>query len=220
MTVRLPASAPGRLPNGIIGVILLVALEIMLFTGLIGAYLVARLSAARWPPMNAPRLDAVSGGIATAVIVLSNLLLAVAGRLTRDRAGARSRLVHGLIALALLFGTVFSVMQALEWRAFVFAPDALRGYGVDLSPAPAGGFFALLHWHLGRSTYGAYFFTLTMLHGLHLWIGMAWLAVLVLRGRLWAASGLLGTQLEMAAWYWHFVGAMWLALYYLLYIAR
>lgn len=225
----------GLIDNRVIGVILLVALEIMLFTGLIGAYIVARTSAVTWPPMRAPQLNALSGGIATAVILLSNLLLAVAGILTRrglhaepaaqdEKGRAASRrhktLINGLIVAALFFGLIFSAMQIMEWRQFVFDETGRGGYGVALTPAPEGGFFTLLQWHMGRATYSAFFFTMTILHGLHLWIGMLVLGLLALRGRLWEKAGQFGTRLEVTAWFWHFIGGMWLALYYLLYILR
>lgn len=215
-------TAPRRplLDNRVIGVILLVALEIMLFTGLIGGYLVVRLSAKRWPPMGAPPLDVVSGGIAAAVILISNALLLIAARRAARAGAGGDRVIAALVHLALLFGAVFTVMQILEWRAFVFNPDALRGYGIDTSPAPDGGFLTLLRWHMSRSMYGAFFFLLTLMHGLHLWIGMGWLARLALRGRLSERANALGTRLEMAAWYWHFVGGMWAALYYLLYLSK
>ena len=236
-----PTAAPSRpvrrglIDNRIIGIILVVAFEIMLFTGLIGAYIVARTSAVTWPPMRAPQLNALSGGIATAVIVLSNLLLAIAGLLSRRGLGGagdaqeanalaavrrRKRLIHGLIAAALFFGLVFSVMQIMEWRQFVFDETGRGGYGVSMTPAPEGGFFTLLRWHMGRATYSAYFFTMTILHGIHLWIGMIVLGLLALRGRLWEKAGQLGTRLEVTAWFWHFIGGMWLGLYYLLYILR
>lgn len=231
-----PAVRRGLIDNRIIGIILVVAFEIMLFTGLIGAYIVARTSAVTWPPMRAPQLNALSGGIATAVIVLSNLLLAIAGILSRRGLGGAGRkaqeenalaavrrrksVIHALIAAALFFGLVFSVMQILEWRQFVFDETGRGGYGVALTPAPEGGFFTLLQWHMGRATYSAFFFTMTILHGLHLWIGMMVLGLLTLRGRLWEKAGQLGTRLEVTAWFWHFIGGMWLGLYYLLYILR
>jgi cytochrome c oxidase subunit 3 len=209
------------LDNRVIGIILLVAIEIMLFTGMIGGFLVVRLSAKRWPPMGAPALDLTSGGIATAVILLYNaLLLLAARRAARGETAAGDRLIPVLVRLALLFGALFTVMQILEWRAFVFNPDGLRGYGIDTSPAPAGGFLTLLRWHMSRSMYGAFFFMLTLLHGLHLWIGMLWLAILAAGNKFHARAIALGTRLEMAAWYWHFVGGMWAALYYLLYLSK
>ena len=218
-----PAATVGRMDSAVLGIIFLVAMETMLFCGLIGAYIVLRNYHAPWPPMNAPRLDLPSGTAATLVIVISNIALAVAGRFGGARAGEeaaaaarRRRRTHGAILLALLFGLAFSLMQVQEWRHFLH--QGLLGYGIDLTPAPAGGFFPLLRWHLGRTVYGAMFFTLTVTHALHLWAGMAVLAALALRGRLWERVGRLGTRLEVTAWFWHFIGIAWLVLFWLLYV--
>ncbi len=218
------SASPGRMPNSVLGMILLVAMETMLFSGMIGAYIVMRNLNTVWPPMNGPRLNLTTGALATAVIVLSNLALAAASWLGRRRGVAESpddqarrrRKVHGAILVALLFGLAFSLMQMQEWRLFVH--QGLLGYGVEHTAAPAGGFFTLLRWHMGRSAYGAFFFMLTITHALHLWAGMIILAALALRNQLWAKVGRLGTRLEVTAWFWHFIGAAWLVLFWLLYL--
>lgn len=218
------ADATGRMPSSVLGMIFFVAMETMLFSGMIGAYIVMRNLSAVWPPMNAPRLNLATGALATAVIILSNLALAAASWLSHERAAVktpdnqdrRRRRVHGAILIALLLGIVFSAMQMQEWRLFVH--QGLLGYGVDLTPAPEGGFITLLRWHMSRSGYGAFFFMLTITHALHLWAGMAILALLALRGKLWERIGGLGTRIEVTAWFWHFIGSAWLLLFWLLYV--
>jgi cytochrome c oxidase subunit 3 len=217
-------AATGRMPSSVLGMILFVAMETMLFSGMIGAYIVMRNMSAVWPPMNAPRLNLATGAVATLVIVLSNLALAAAGWLSRpvgstenpEALARRRRKAHVAILTALLLGLVFSLMQAQEWRLFLH--QGLTGYGVDLIPAPEGGFLTLLRWHMGRSEYSAFFFMLTLTHALHLWVGMIILAALALCGRLWEKVYRLGTRLEVTAWFWHFIGVAWLFLFWLLYL--
>jgi cytochrome c oxidase subunit 3 len=217
-------AAQGRMPSAVLGMILFVAMETMLFSGMIGAYIVMRNMNTVWPPMNAPRLNLATGAIATLIIVFSNLALAAAGWLGRpagstenpDAQARRRHRAHGAIFVALLLGLVFSLMQAQEWRLFLY--QGLTGYGVDMIPAPEGGFFTLLRWHMGRSEYSAFFFMLTLTHALHLWAGMIILTVLALRGRLWEKVHRLGTQLEVTSWFWHFICVAWLFLYWLLYL--
>ena len=61
--------------------------------------------------------------------------------------------------------------------------------------------------------YAATFFMATGFHGLHVMIGTAFLAVMLVRAR----RGTLSTEghlgFEFAAWYWHFVDVVWLFLF-------
>jgi cytochrome c oxidase subunit III len=70
---------------------------------------------------------------------------------------------------------------------------------------------------LAAGAYGATFFILTGLHGLHVAIGSAFLLVMlvrILRGDFTAKHqvGFLA-----ATWYWHFVGVVWLILFVVVY---
>ena len=70
---------------------------------------------------------------------------------------------------------------------------------------------------LSSGTYGATFFALTGLHGIHVLIGTTILIFILARA--------LGEQFTpqhhfaftAASWYWHFVGVLWLILFVLVY---
>lgn len=71
---------------------------------------------------------------------------------------------------------------------------------------------------VGRNLFSTTFFTLTGFHGLHVFIGLCLLAItlgLALRGRL-AQRHALG--LDTVSIYWHFVDAVWVFIFALVYL--
>jgi cytochrome c oxidase subunit 3 len=88
---------------------------------------------------------------------------------------------------------LFLLCQVLGWRA-------LAAQGVFLATNPHSSFFYLL----------------TGLHGLHLVGGLIWLVPVAIRARRMQYAP--GTDaLGLVALYWHFLGALWLYLVYLLF---
>ncbi|TQV29784.1 cytochrome c oxidase subunit 3, partial [Xanthomonas perforans] len=75
-----------------------------------------------------------------------------------------------------------------------------------------------LNLTLGSGIYGSTFFMLTGFHGMHVLLGTIMLAVMWLR----AAKGHFSRDnhfaFEAAAWYWHFVDVVWLALFLFVYV--
>jgi cytochrome c oxidase subunit 3 len=77
--------------------------------------------------------------------------------------------------------------------------------------------YTVLNLTLATGAYGATFFILTGLHGMHVAIGTAFLIVMLarmLRGDFTAKHHL---ALQAATWYWHFVGIVWLILFVVVY---
>ncbi len=74
-----------------------------------------------------------------------------------------------------------------------------------------------LNLKLTSGIYGSTFFMLTGFHGFHVFMGMLMLSFITLR----LAKGHFTPErhfgFEGAAWYWHFVDVVWLALYFLVY---
>jgi len=179
--------------NTRIAMIVLIAGESMLFAGLIGMYLVFRLSRP-WPPADLPRLPLGMTFLNTLVLFASAVPMTRAlGAVRRDD---RRTLVRAL-ALTVLLGTTFLAVQGLEWVRLV-------RHGLTL----------------GSSMYGAAFYTLIGCHGVHVLVAVLWLvvtAVLAARGVFRAARH---AALEMCAIYWYFVCALWLVLFPLVYLYR
>jgi heme/copper-type cytochrome/quinol oxidase subunit 3 len=192
-----PPSPPVRpnvpvLNNARLAVLMLLGAELMFFAGLIGAFLVFRLSAAVWPPPFQPRLPLGVTGVNTVILLASALTMHWAVR--SGRTGANSSLVRYLVATAVL-GAVFLLIQGYEW-------------------------FRLLHFGLttSSSVYGGLFYTLIGTHGAHVFGGLVWLSVVCWqagRGR-FSKSNYVGVQTSRM--YWTFVVGLWPVLYGLVYL--
>ena len=68
------------------------------------------------------------------------------------------------------------------------------------------------------STMGASFFTLTGLHGFHVFVGVIYLAVLYKQANSGVYTGSKYFGLTAGTLYWHFVDVIWVALFFLFYL--
>jgi cytochrome c oxidase subunit 3 len=107
------------------------------------------------------------------------------------------RLRLGLgVAATLILGLGFLVLQGVEYM------DAYQHLGLTL----------------GTGIYGATFFLLTGLDGVHVLMGTVMLAVILGRSLKGHFSPRDHFGFEAVAWYWHFVDVLWLALFVSVYI--
>lgn len=178
------------LNNARLGVIMLLGAELMFFAGLIGAFLVFRLSATVWPPPFQPRLPIGVTGVNTVILLFS--ALTVHWAVGAARAGAA---IMRHLAWTALLGAVFLLIQGYEW---------LR----------------MIHFGLTKSSsvYGGLFYTLIGAHGVHVIGGLIWLSIVcwqAKRGR-FTKKDFVGVQ--TARLYWTFVVALWPVLYGLVYL--
>jgi len=183
-----PAGRDRGLPLSNARLLTLLALcaSTMLFSGLIGAFMVLRGAAPQWPPAGSPPLpDWV--GWNTVVVLASSATLAVA-HVALHR-GARRLMAATLYATTLL-AIAFLAVQWFGWQR-------LREAGF-----------------LPRSNnYGGNFWLLTSVHFAHAVAGALLLvraSVLALRGYL---KERLATPVEVAAFVWHFVDLAWLVIF-------
>jgi heme/copper-type cytochrome/quinol oxidase subunit 3 len=180
------------LNNARLAVIMLLAAELMFFAGLIGAFLVFRLSAQVWPPPFQPRLPLGVTGVNSLILIFSALTMHWA--IVAARAGVAKRLLTNLSVTALL-GALFLAIQGYEWVRLVH-------FGLTTS----------------SSVYGGLFYALIGAHGVHVFGGLVWLAIVcwqAKRGR-FARRNYVGVQ--TARMYWTFVVALWPVLYGLVYL--
>ena len=103
----------------------------------------------------------------------------------------RSRL---WLAITAVMGAIFIVGQGAEYIR-------LLGSGI----APRTGLF------------GTTFFTLTGLHGLHVLVGLAALVTLFILASV-RPRRLAPTVWEAVSWYWHFVDAVWVVVFSVVYL--
>ena len=172
---------------------------LMLFTALTSAYIVRAASSNDWQPLPMPRILLLS----TALIVVSSVTLETARR--KLKAGIEAAYKRSLL-LTTALGVGFLVSQLLAWRQLV-------RQGVYLATSPHGSFFYLL----------------TAAHGAHLLCGLLALAYLVARTRkprerVDLDDGEVIAKRQGAAdavsLYWHFMDALWIYLFLLLFFWR
>jgi cytochrome c oxidase subunit 3 len=175
------------IPSSVLGMLIFVFAEAMLFAGLISAFSIIRSAALAWPPPGQPRLPFEATAFNTAMLLLSGALLVVARRrFGRDRRSALTPLLASV-----LLGGAFVVFQGAEWVA-------LLGQGLTLTSSSLGSFFYLI----------------VGIHALHAIVALGVLANawLRLRGG-WLAS----SQLGAAEVFWYFVVGVWPVIYLVVY---
>jgi cytochrome c oxidase subunit 3 len=162
----------------------------MLFAALFFAYAFVRGRATSWPPAGAPPLPRLLPGLNTLAIAASSVAVARAvGARELGRAGETARRLAAAAALGTFFLAAQGVVWARLWRGGL---------------VPSGG------------PYASVFYAFTVFHALHVLVGLGALALLAARARSGAATL---TGVRLWGWYWHFVGALWGALYLTLYLA-
>ena len=175
-------------PNAVVGMLIFVFTDLMLFAGLLSAFSIVRAGSAVWPPPGHPRLPIQATAFNTGVLVASGVALFLAQRtFFRDRAAARRPLL-----LAMLLGAFFIVFQGSEWVRLV-------AQGLTLT----------------SSTLGSFFYLIVGLHALH---ALAALAVLVYTWRRLERGWLAQDQLAAAQVFWYFVVGLWPVLYGVVYL--
>jgi cytochrome c oxidase subunit 3 len=186
---REPERTP-LVPNAVLGMVIFLAAEVMVFAALVGAFLVLRLGAQVWPPPFQPRLPVEVTAVNTAVLLLSGATMALA--LRASGRGDQARLARYLGGTAVL-GAVFLAVQGYEWARLVH-------FGLTVS----------------SGTYGATFYTLVGAHGAHVLGALIWLSVVLVaaqRGRFTTRA-----HVTLCGMFWFFVVFVWPVLYVLVYL--
>lgn len=175
-------------PSSVIGTLIFVVTELMLFAGFISAFTITRAAYNTWPPIGQPRLPIEETLINSVALLASGVVLFFANRaFLRDPRSAKK---PTLIALGL--GVFFVVFQGIEWIGLIRE-------GLTLT----------------SSNHGAFFYMIVGTHALHavaaiLALGIA--ALRLVRGTL-PHSTFLATQT-----FWYFVVGVWPVLYWRVYL--
>lgn len=183
---------PPFISSTMLAVMIVIASEMMLFSGLIGTFLVYRMSTAFWPPPALPRLPIAVTWVNTFILLSSAVTMTLALRAVHR---SRQRLTRRYLLATLGLGVTFLAVQGSEWVRLV-------AHGLKLSSGMYGGTFYLL---IGC-------------HGAHVTAGVIWLAGVVwfaMRGRYNARNA---HAIELCAVYWYFVCAVWPLLFGLVYL--
>ncbi len=185
-----PRRAEKVVSNGVLGMILFVFVEIMLFAGFISAFVIvkARAIGSVWPPPNQPRLPFERTAINTTMLIASGIVLLIAHRAYQR--GNRS--IGLLLMVAILSGGAFVTLQGVEWVA-------LLQEGLTLT----------------SSTYGSLFYTIIGAHAAHAVVaigllGWAWMRLM--------AGTLSREAMSTVSLFWYFVVLVWPFLYFQVYM--
>lgn len=188
---RGPAPAGGADEVGPFALALAMAGITTLFAVLIAVWLFLRRPAPDWRVADAGVLDALVLG--TACLVASSAAVELAARRARGGA-AEQRATLRWLGASLVLGAAFLAAQVYLWIGL---------WRAGLVPSASG--------------YAAVLFALTGLHALHALGGLGFLGALALWLRQRAEHV---PSVRLGAVYWHFMGALWLVLFTLLYFVR
>ena len=177
-----------------IGALVSLASIAMLFTSLSSAYIVRSGLTYDWFPIAVPRVMFGS----TALIILSSISIEIARRkLKQSLSGSYSK----YLLLTFLLGSGFLVSQLIAWRQ-------LAAQGIYISSHPHSSFF----------------YVLTGAHAVHLAGGLLALGFLWLRSRRSLDETRLVAKrqavVDAVSIYWHFMDALWIYLFLLLFLWR
>jgi cytochrome c oxidase subunit 3 len=175
--------------RGRVGVLCLIATEFALFTIYLVAYAFYIGKSLTGPtPSQVLELPIWP----TICLLTSSITVGIAARALRSNQLQRFKV---WTAVTILLGLEFLRQTALEWRHLI----------VD--------------WHLTITTnlFGTTFYSLVGLHASHVVLGLTLLSltlVLGLRGSMYGQA----RRFELLAWYWHFVDAVWVAVFTVVYV--
>jgi cytochrome c oxidase subunit III len=188
------------------GMWVFLATEVLLFGGIIAAFLATRQLYPHDFEHAAGRLNVLIGGVNTLVLLASSLTMALAVHAAQN--GNRRAMLF-FLGCTMLLGAGFLGLKAYEyysdWR------DGL---------VPLTGRFRADGVNPQRMTiFMTFYFVLTGLHAVHLSVGIGivgWLSANAARNALPLAGA---TVTEAIGLYWHFVDVVWIMLLPLLYLS-
>jgi cytochrome c oxidase subunit 3 len=186
-----PANRSSRVEPALLGMLLFIISEVMVFGAFFTAYFFIRVVAepGGWFPIDGKDLPVAVAGVNTAILVSSSLTLHWAQ--TSIKNGNRFGLQAGMTATFLL-GLTFLFIQINEYVHIGFAPQ--------------------------DSAQATVFFSLTGLHGAHVTIGLLLLGMVTVRAFKGHFSAEHHHGVEIPGIYWHFVDVMWIVVYTTIYV--
>jgi cytochrome c oxidase subunit 3 len=187
-----------------LGMWLFLATELLLFGGLFVAYGVYRFLYADTFRQASTLIETHWGALNTVVLISSSLTVALAHHEAEH--GSMRRAAYLLLA-SVLAGVIFLGVKSIEYGHHIHdghLPGRFYTYAGLQAP--------------GDSMFWSLYFLMTGLHGLHVVIGMAVLAVLGVQclRRKWAPG--YATPVELGGLYWHLVDLIWIFLFPLFYL--
>jgi cytochrome c oxidase subunit III len=184
-----PANRSSRVEPQLLGMMLFIISEIMVFGAFFTAYFFIRVAQGDAWPAHGTNLPVEVAGMNTAILVSSSFTLHWAEQCIKknNRFGFKAGML-----LTFLLGCSFLFIQINEYANIGFAPQ--------------------------DGAQQTIFFSLTGLHGAHVFIGLLLLLFVTIRAFRGHYSPEEHRGVEVPGIYWHFVDAMWLVVYFTVYI--
>jgi len=184
---------PSSISSNVLGMLIFIASELVLFLALIIVFTLARAGHPEWPPFGQPRLPLLISSINTLILLISGLTMYQAWRYIRD---GYIYAFQRQVFITTVLGIVFLMFQGFEWFNLI-------RFGLKVT----------------ANLYGATFYVLIGMHALHVLIAVQVLIFVwrkALRGAYTATdhSGLI-----MGGLFWEFVVLIWPILFIVVYLA-
>ena len=172
------------------GFLLFMVSDLVLFSSFIFAYLYLRSSGQGWPPAGAPKLDLALASINSVILFGSGATMHFALENWKHR----------------------NFTKFANWMIATIVLGALVLSGQIIEYAKVGATWG------GSGIFGAGFFTLTGMHGMHVFAGIIYLTVLLLQVLQGKYTFQKYTGLTLGTLYWHFVDVIWVVLFSIFYL--
>ena len=184
-----PAHRSSRVDPSLLGMLLFIISEVMVFGAFFTAYFFIRVvQSADWPA-EGTELPKLIAGVNTAILVSSSFTLHWAEH--SHKMGNRRGLQAGILTTFLL-GSTFLFIQVNEYVHLGFSPQ--------------------------DHAQGTIFYGLTGLHGAHVFVGLTLLLFATIRAFRGHFTEKEHRGVEVPGIYWHFVDVMWIVVYMTVYI--
>jgi cytochrome c oxidase subunit 3 len=183
------ANRSSRVEPQMLGMLLFIISEIMVFGAFFTAYFFIRVVQGNEWPAEGTELPKLIAGFNTAVLISSSFTMHWAQTCAKN--GNRLGLNAGMLTTFLL-GATFLFVQINEYVHVGFSPQ--------------------------DHAQGTIFYGLTGLHGAHVFIGLTLLAIVTVRAFRGHFTPAEHRGVEVPGIYWHFVDVMWIVVYTTVYI--
>ncbi len=184
-----PANRSSRVEPQMLGMLLFIISEIMVFGGFFTAYFFIRVAQGDPWPAPGTTLPVEVAGVNTAILVSSSFTIHWAETCIKNE---NHRGLKAGMLLTFLLGCTFLFVQINEYANIGFAPQ--------------------------DGAQQTIFFSLTGLHGAHVFIGLCLLLFVTVRAFRGHYTSKEHRGVNVPGIYWHFVDIMWLVVYTTVYI--
>ncbi|HEY7836894.1 MAG TPA: heme-copper oxidase subunit III [Solirubrobacteraceae bacterium] len=184
-----PANRSSRVEPQLLGMLLFIISEVMVFGAFFTAYFFIRVAQGDpWPAIG-DHLPVEVAGVNTAILISSSFTIHWAEHCIKKD---NHRGLKAGILLTFLLGCTFLFVQINEYANIGFAPQ--------------------------DNAQATIFFSLTGLHGAHVFIGLCLLLFVTIRAFRGHYSSTQHRGVDIPGIYWHFVDIMWIVVYTTVYI--